>query len=151
MKITRTRLDIGLTGPLTTGVARDLDVTGTIPTVAPGEQPSTGAPVPDGATAIVANVTAVAPTDIGFVSARPGGASGTPTTSSINISTPGGVWPNAVTVQLGDNGKINLYYFGPTPGSTTHLLIDIVAPTRRSPSAPTATPSSRTAISRTTA
>src|SRR5690606_3573396 len=103
-RVLDTRLDIGLDGPLVTEVARELDVTGDIAIVAPGDVESTGDPVPDGATAIVANITAVFPTDIGYVSARPGGATGTPTTSNINISTAGGVWPNSVTVEVGSNG-----------------------------------------------
>lgn len=129
-RVLDTRFDIGLTGPSTGGTGRTLDVTGTIPIVLPGNTAGTATIVPDGATAIVANITAVRPTSTGYVSVRPGDATGTPTTSTVNIPNPGGLYPNSVTVELpttGDRtGTIDLFYFADTPGGTTHLLLDIV-------------------------
>lgn len=121
-----TRIDVGFAQPLTTGVARELDVTGSIPIVGPTGAASTGSPVPDGATAVSLNVTAVRPSALGHIAVRPGGATGSPTTSNVNINSPSGVWPNAVTVEVGANGAINLFYFGNQPGATTEMLVDIV-------------------------
>lgn len=123
-RVLDTRTNLGLAGPFTTGVARLLDVTGSIPT-------PTGSPVvvPDGATAVVLNLTIVLPTAAGYASVRPGDAVGDPTTSNLNFGS-GEIIPNSVTVSLptsgGNSGKINLFYFGGTPGSTTHMLADIV-------------------------
>ncbi len=129
-RVLDTRIAAGLPGALTSAQPQTLDVTGSIPVVLPGDQLSTGSPVPDGATAIVANVTIVGPTTPGFVAVRPGTATGNPTTSSLNATTSGIVLPNSVTVELpttGANaGQIQLWYQGTTPTATTHLLIDIV-------------------------
>lgn len=76
------------------------------------------------------NVTAVGPTANGFISVRPGDASGAPATSSLNVES-GTNLPNAVQVSLptaGANaGQIDITYdaYG-TQGPTTELLIDIV-------------------------
>ena len=51
VRVLDTRIDAGLSGAFVTQQARELDVTSTIAVVAPGGQLSTGAPVPDGATA----------------------------------------------------------------------------------------------------
>ena len=86
--------------------------------------------VPDGATAVVMNVTAVSPTANGFVSIRPADAPGVPTTSSLNLDA-GDIVPNAVTVALPttglDAGMIELTFdaYG-TPGPSTDILADIV-------------------------
>jgi hypothetical protein len=129
-RVLDTRFDIGLTGTFTGGQSRTLDVTGAIPVVQPGNTAGTATVVPNGATAIVANVTAVRPTSTGYVSVRPGDATGTPTTSTINIPTPGGLYPNSVTVEIPTTGPqagtVDLFYFADTPGGTTHLLLDIV-------------------------
>lgn len=129
-RVLDTRFDIGLTDQFTGGTSRTLDVTGTIAIVQPGNTAGTATVVPDGATAIVANVTAVRPTSTGYVSVRPGNANGTPTTSTVNIPTAGGLYPNSATVEIpttGDRaGTVDLYYFADTPGGTTHLLFDIV-------------------------
>ena len=67
----------GFGGALTSATPRDLDVTGTIATVAADGRTVTNAlVVPDGATAIVANVTIVGPTTPGFVAVRPANATG---------------------------------------------------------------------------
>jgi hypothetical protein len=129
VRVLDTRVPVGLDGPSVAGVSRTLDVTGTIPVVAAGGQIADAAPVPDGASGIVANVTVVSPTSIGWVAVRPGDASGVPTTSTINITSPGSVVPNSVTVAIptaGPNaGSVDLYFHG-DPGATAHLLLDIV-------------------------
>ncbi len=110
---------------------RLLDVTGAIPTVgADGSTVATATVVPDGATAIVANVTIVSPTTAGFVAIRPGTATGNPSTSSINATASGVIIPNSVTVELptagATAGQIQLWFTGLDPSATAHLLIDIV-------------------------
>jgi hypothetical protein len=63
------------------------------------------------------------------VAVRPGDAVGVPTTSSLNVTSPGVVVPNSVTVGVPvtgpSAGAIELYFHG-DPGATTHLLVDIV-------------------------
>ncbi len=125
-RVLDTRIDVGLTDAFGDGVARKLDVTGTVPVVLPGNVPGTGAPVPDGATAIVANVTVVAPTTAGFVAVRPGNATGEPTTSNLNFTSPGAVIPNSVTVELAGDGAIDLFFRGTAGTATADLLVDIV-------------------------
>ncbi len=130
VRVLDTRFDIGLNGAFRHRVGRDLDVTGTIPIVGPGNTATTGTVVPNGATAIVANVTAVNPSTAGFVSVRPATATGDPTTSNLNLAGPGVVVPNSVTVELpttgGKSGEVNLFFSGTGAGATTHLLLDIV-------------------------
>lgn len=111
-------------GPLLNSEPQQLNVTGPVPVVDGGISSMTV--VPEGATAIVANVTAVAPTTIGYVAVRPGTAVGVPATSNINITTPGSIVPNSVTVELAPDGTIDLFFFGTAPGATTDLLVDIV-------------------------
>jgi hypothetical protein len=69
--------------------------------------------VPAGATGVLLNVTVVAPQQQGFVSVRPGDATGAPSTSSLNFEA-GASCPNAVQVGLpttGRNaGKIDITY-----------------------------------------
>jgi hypothetical protein len=129
-RVLDTRFDIGLTGAFVGGQGRTLDVTGTVPVVLPGNERGSAVVVPDGATAIVANVTALRPTSTGFVSVRPGSATGTPTTSNVNITNAGGVYPNSVTVEIptagAAAGRINLFFFADSPGGTTQLLLDIL-------------------------
>jgi hypothetical protein len=72
----------------------------------------------------MANFTAVNPTAEGFVSVRPGDASGVPSTSTINFA-PGQTVANVLTVQLPAAGNLQLYY-GPTSGATVHIVVDVV-------------------------
>ena len=69
-----------LTGPFASGTPRQLRVTGTIPTA-----DRSRLVVPDGATGVVLNATAVQATADGFVSITPGDAAGDATTSSLNF------------------------------------------------------------------
>ena len=116
VRILDTRTGVGLVGPFVSGVPRKLQVAG-------------GA-VPAGATGVLLNVTVVAPSAAGFLSVRPGDATGAPSTSSLNFVA-GDVVPNSVQVGLpttGANaGKIDITYdaFGQV-GPTTEVLIDAV-------------------------
>ena len=116
VRILDTRTDIGLPGPFVSAMSQKLQVT--------------GAAVPAGATGVLLNVTVVAPSAAGFLSVRPGDASGAPSTSSLNF-TAGDIVPTAVQVGLPTSGptagQIDITYdaFG-TPGPTTEVLIDVV-------------------------
>ncbi len=114
-RIVDTRSNIGLAGKFADGVGRIVQVTGTVP-VPTGTQ----LVVPSTATAIVANVTVVDPSSGGFLSVRPGDATGTPSTSNLNYQ-PGQNIPNSVTVGLVD-GKVQIFL----GGGTAHVLVDIV-------------------------
>jgi hypothetical protein len=113
---TRDPVNIGLPGPFVSAVSQKLQVTGST--------------VPAGSTGVLLNVTVVGPSVDGFLSVRPGDATGAPSTSSLNF-TAGDIVPNSVQVGLptaGANaGQIDITYdaFG-TPGPTTDVLIEIV-------------------------
>jgi len=115
-RILDTRSGVGLSGPFVSGVSRKLQVTGAV--------------VPAGATGVLLNVTVVAPTAAGFLSVRPGDATGVPSTSSLNF-TAGDIVPNSVQVALptsGANaGQIDVTFdaFGAV-GPTTNVLADVV-------------------------
>src|SRR5690606_30319969 len=125
-----TRFDIGLPGTFTGGQSRNLDVTGAVPVVLPGNIAGSSTVVPEGATAIVANVTAIRPTSSGYVSVRPGDATGTPTTSNLNIPTAAGLYPTSVPVDLppprSRSGTGALFSGADPPGARPHLLFDVV-------------------------
>ncbi len=123
-RILDTRTDVGLSGPFVSGVAQILQVTGTVPT-----QPA-GSPTPpavdaevvaSGATSVVLNVTVVRPSTRGFISIRPGDATGVPATSNINWGAGGPNIANSVTVQLPTDGTINIY----VQGTVGEVLIDV--------------------------
>ena len=83
-------------------------------------QPIAGqSPVPAGVTAVVLNVTATDTTGSGYVSVYPDGQS-RPTVSNLNF-TKGQTIPNLVTVQVGTDGKVDLY----NSTGTTDLIADI--------------------------
>jgi hypothetical protein len=111
VRVLDTRSDLGLVA-VTDGVAGILKVTGSIPTAT-----STGivnaVVVPAGATAVVLNVTAVNPTAGGYVSLRPGDATGSPTVSTLNV-TAGGTFPNGATITVPTTGphagEIQVWY-----------------------------------------
>jgi hypothetical protein len=119
----RPAANIGLTGPFTSDTSRKLTLTGVIDTGA-GDQEI----IPPGATSAVYNVTIIEPTASGFVTLRPGDASGTPSTSSVNFDA-GEIIANGGTVTLplqGANaGTIDIFYRGSTSGATTNITIDI--------------------------
>ncbi len=124
---TRDPVNLGLAGPFTSPVAQKLQVTGSIPTAT-----GTKVVVPAGATGVLLNVTPVNMTANGFISIRPGDATGAATTSSLNFTTGvAGVVPNAVQVAMptaGANaGQIDITYdaYGQA-GQTTDILVDVV-------------------------
>ena len=124
---TRDPVNLGLAGPFASAVAQKLQVTGSIPTAT-----GTKVVVPAGATGVLLNVTPVNMTANGFISIRPGDATGAATTSSLNFTTGvAGVVPNAVQVAMptaGANaGKIDITYdaYGQA-GQTTDILVDVV-------------------------
>ena len=127
VRVLDTRSDLGLV-EVTDGEAGTLKVTGSIPT-ATSSGVVNAVVVPAGATAVVLNVTAVNPTAGGFVSLRPGDATGAPTVSTLNV-TAGGTFPNGATITVPTTGphagEIQVWYEaeGTTVGST-ELLIDI--------------------------
>jgi hypothetical protein len=122
---TRDPLNVGLDGPFSSRVPQKLQVTGPVPTTS-GIQTA----VPIGATGVLLNVTVVGPTAAGFLSVRPGDATGLPTTSSLNFAARD-IVPNAVQVGLptvgSGAGRIDITYdaFGAT-GPTTDVLVDVV-------------------------
>ncbi len=122
---TRDPVNLGLAGPFVSPVAQKLQVTGSVPTAT-----GTKVVVPTGSTGVLLNVTAVGATANGFISIRPGDATGAPTTSSLNV-TAGVTVPNAVQVSMptsGTNaGKIDITWNAlGTLGPTTDILIDVV-------------------------
>jgi hypothetical protein len=125
----RDSIDVGLAGPFASQVSQKLKITGSIPTTT-----GTSTVVPAGATGVLLNVTSVGSTADGFISIRPGDATGVPSTSSLNFDA-GSVVPNAVLVALptsGPNaGQIDITYdaYGAS-GPITDVLIDVVGYTR---------------------
>jgi hypothetical protein len=122
---TRDPVNVGLPGPFVSPVSQKLTVTGPVATTS-----GTATVVPAGATGVLLNVTAVGPTAEGFISIRPGDATGAPSTSSLNFSV-NETAPNSVQVGLpttGANaGKIDITFDAlGTPGPTTDVLIDVV-------------------------
>jgi hypothetical protein len=127
VRVLDTRSDLGL-AEVTDGVAGTLKVTGSIPT-ATSSGVVNAVVVPAGATAVVLNVTAVNPTAGGYVSLRPGDATGAPTVSTLNV-TAGGTFPNGATITVPTTGahagEIQVWYEAEyTTVGSTELLIDI--------------------------
>jgi hypothetical protein len=119
-----------VTGKVVAGTPKKLMVTGTINTWTEANQKSTSrVVVPAGATAVLLNVTAVSPTGAGYLSIRPGNATGVPATAGLDFS-PGDVVANAITVAVptaGANaGQIGLYYGTGTTRATMDVAIDVV-------------------------
>jgi hypothetical protein len=127
VRVLDTRSDLGLAA-VTDGVAGTLKVTGSIATATSGGVVN-AVVVPAGATAVVLNVTAVNPTAGGYVSLRPGDATGAPTVSTLNV-TAGGTFPNGATITIPTTGaragEIQVWYEAEyTTVGSTELLIDI--------------------------
>jgi hypothetical protein len=77
----------------------------------------------------------VTPSAPGFLSIRPGTATGVPATAGLNFDTQTAL-ANGVLVALptaGSNaGQIDIYYGTPTPGASVHVIIDVVGYTTNS-------------------
>jgi hypothetical protein len=113
VRILDTRTNVGLVGPFASEVARTLQVTGNVPTQPPNNAPQVNAVVvPAGATSVVLNVTVIGPQTNGFVSIRPGAATGFPGTSNQNFGANGQNIVNSVTVQLPADGTVNIFVQG---------------------------------------
>jgi len=122
-RILDTRTDVGLAGPFVPGEAQKLQVTGSVATQPP--PPAAAANqvvVPATATSVNMNVTVVGPQTGGFLSIRPGDATGTPATSNINFGAGGANVANSVSVQLPAAGDIDIY----VSGTVAQVLIDVV-------------------------
>jgi hypothetical protein len=120
-RILDSRSNVGLPGKFTDATPRALQVTGSV-AIAPS---GSSVIVPPTATAVVANVTVVNPTSAGFLSVRPGDASGTPTTSSLNFQSQQNV-PNSVTVSLPADGRIQIWLDTAQNAGTADVLVDVV-------------------------
>lgn len=120
-RVLDSRTGLGLVGPLVSPTPRVLQVTGEIAR----PHGSTAVVVPESASAVVLNVTAVLPQVDGFFSVRPDGTPGAPETSNLNFSA-GAIIPNAVTVALPASGAVELTYdaFGAV-GPTADVLVDV--------------------------
>ena len=107
VRVLDTRSDVGVTS-IQDATPALLTVTGNIATT-DGQQNV----VPTGASSVVINVTAINPTSDGFVSLRPGNATGAPSVSTLNV-TVGGTFPNGATITLptsgGSAGQIQIWY-----------------------------------------
>jgi hypothetical protein len=124
VRVLDTRSDVGV-ATIQDATPALLTVTGSIATTT-GQQNV----VPVGASSVVINVTAINPTSDGFVSLRPGDATGAPAVSTLNV-TVGGTFPNGATITLpttgGSSGQIQIWYEAyAATGGTTDLLIDVV-------------------------
>ena len=73
-----------------------------------------------GATAVVLNVTAVAPSANGFLTVWPSGTL-LPTASNLNF-TPGSTTPNLVIAGIGSNGKVSIF----NSAGGTHVIADVL-------------------------
>lgn len=115
VRVVDTRSDLGLVS-LVDGVEQSVTVVGSL--------------IPSGATAVSLTVTAVDASAAGFVSVRPGDATGVPATSNVNVER-GGTIANSVVVKLptvGDHtGTIKVLFdaMGTTTASTD-VLIDVL-------------------------
>ena len=127
-RVVDTRYGIGVTGKFDAGTSQKLMVTGTIGTwIEANQQVISRVVVPAGATGVLLNVTAVLPTGAGFISVRPGAATGAPSTSNLNVA-PGDIVPNQVTVAIPTNGankgQIDITY-GSAPNNTVDIVVDV--------------------------
>ena len=120
-RVADSRSGLGVGSALASRISQNLQITGTIGL----QDGSARVVVPVEATAVVLNVTAVMPQAAGFLSVRPAGSSGAPTTSSLNFDA-GVVVPNAVTVSLPASGAIELTYdaYG-LSGPVVDVLVDV--------------------------
>ena len=120
-RILDTRSNLGLSGRFADSTPRTVQVTGTVP-VAPS---GTALVVPADAVAVLVNVTVVGPSENGYLSLRAGDATGAPATSAVNFRA-GSTEPNAATVDLSSDGKIQVWLETDTSTGNAHVLLDVV-------------------------
>lgn len=120
-RILDTRSNLGLAGPFASNVPRVVTVSGSVSTAT-----GTMVVVPQGSTGVTLNVTVVGPSADGFLSVRPAGSAGAPSTSNLNFVAKS-TTPNAVTVALPADGAVEVIFdaYGKT-GPTTDVLIDVM-------------------------
>ena len=121
-RVLDTRDDLGLADAFVDSTPRNLVVGGPV-AVAPS---GTETVIPADATGVIVNVTIVNPTGAGFLSLRPGGATGTPTSSTVNFTAAGAIVPNSATVALGVGATIQIWVETAANGGTADVLLDIV-------------------------
>jgi hypothetical protein len=120
-RVVDSRVDLGVDGPLVSMQPVVVQITGSVSTAA-----GASVIVPEGATAVVANVTVVGPTSAGHLSVRPVGSTGEPSTSSLNFSA-GQIVGNELIVQLPATGDFEVYYSGVgSSGAMADLVVDVV-------------------------
>ncbi len=119
-RILDTRVDLGLAGKFAEYVPRDLQVTGSVAVASGG----TETVVPVDAVGVIVNVTVIRPNRPGFLSLRPSGAVGPPTTSTVNF-TEGSIEANSATVDLND-GKIQIWLSAIADAGRADVAIDVV-------------------------
>lgn len=120
-RILDTRSNLGLQGRFLNESPRDLQVTGPVPVASGG----TATVVPADAVAAVVNVTVVNPDSNGYLSLRPAGATGIPTTATVNFL-PGTNTPNAATADLGPGGRVQIFVKTAAANGTADVVVDVV-------------------------
>lgn len=120
-RILDTRDNLGLPGRFADATPREVQVSGSVDVAPSGTQ----VVIPDDAVGVLVNVTVVDPTARGFLSLRPAGVSGAPTTSTVNFL-PGVNTPNAATVDLSSDGRVQLWLETGRDGGNAHVVLDIV-------------------------
>ena len=101
----------GISGPLSSHVARSFSVTG-------GESP-----IPAGATAVTGNLTVTGQTSPGYLFIGPV-ATNDPTSSTLNFPVRDDR-ANNVTVALGTGGVLGVTFVAPSPGNSAHVIFDV--------------------------
>jgi hypothetical protein len=129
-RVADTRYNIGLTSRIAAKTPRKLTVTGLIDTYIESTNTTVlRQVVPAGATGVFLNVTVVAPGGPGFLSIRPGTATGVPATGGLNFDT-GTALANGILVALpttgSKTGQIDIHYGTPTTDASTDMIIDVV-------------------------
>jgi hypothetical protein len=114
VRLADTRFNVGLGARVHSGDVRSLTVS---PSSAKNE-------VPRGVSAVVLNVTADNPSDVGFVTVFPSNTS-LPTASNLNTR-PGEARANLVVAPVGADGKVNFYLNANNTGGSADLIVDAV-------------------------
>jgi hypothetical protein len=108
-RLVDSRTDKGIAGVLQSHVSRSFDVAGAV--------------VPAGATAVTGTLTVTQQNAMGFLYIGPAAADD-PASSNLNFPI-GDDRANAVTVALGEGGKLFVTYAAPTLGPTAHVIFDV--------------------------
>jgi hypothetical protein len=109
-RILDTRAALGISGALSSHVAQSFAVMGQ-------------GGVPGDATAVTGNLTVTGQTSLGFLYIGPQQADN-PTSSTLNFPA-GDDRANAVTVQIGGDGRLWVTYAAPTAGPSAHVIFDV--------------------------